>query len=48
MLLPAVGRDSFSLRAIGRDLAKVIDVYVRAVDTKGFDKRLTKLAEAKR
>ena len=25
------------------DLAKVVDVYVRAVETKGFDQRLTKL-----
>jgi len=24
-------------------LAKVVDVYVRAVDSKGFDERLTKL-----
>jgi hypothetical protein len=24
-------------------LAKVVDVYVRAVETKGFDERLTKL-----
>src|SRR6516164_9982157 len=27
------------------DLAKVIDVYVRAIATKGFDERLTKLEE---
>ena len=25
------------------DLAKVLDIYVRAVETKGFDQRLTKL-----
>src|SRR5262249_56484061 len=25
------------------ELAKVIDVYVRAIETKGFDERLTKL-----
>ena len=27
------------------ELAKVIDVYVRAIATKGFDERLTKLEE---
>jgi hypothetical protein len=27
------------------ELAKVIDVYVRAMDTKGFDERLTKLEQ---
>jgi hypothetical protein len=27
------------------ELAKVIDVYVRAMDSKGFDERLTKLEE---
>jgi len=27
----------------GADLAKVIDVYVRAIETKAFDERLTKL-----
>jgi hypothetical protein len=27
------------------ELAKVIDVYVRAIDSKGFDERLTKLEE---
>jgi Family of unknown function (DUF5681) len=29
------------------DLAKVLDVHVRALETKGFDERLTKLEEAK-
>ena len=29
----------------GADLAKVVDVYVRAIATKGFDERLTKLEE---
>ena len=29
----------------GADLAKVIDVYVRAIETKAFDERLTKLEE---
>jgi Family of unknown function (DUF5681) len=27
----------------GADLAKVIDVYVRAIETKAFDERLTKI-----
>ena len=30
----------------GADLAKVIDVYVRAIATKAFDERLTKLENA--
>ena len=29
----------------GADLAKVIDVYVRAIETRAFDERLTKLEE---